>query len=58
MSQNPREAWERMQMMLQKQRPKFGGMPPGAGGGMGMVGGAILLGLGTWAVSNSLYNGM
>ncbi|KAJ5628698.1 Prohibitin-2 [Penicillium lividum] len=53
MSQNQREAWERLQLMLQKRK---GSVPGGGGrGGMGLVG-LILIGAGTWAVSNSLFN--
>lgn len=54
MSQNQREAWERLQLMLQKRKGSVGG---GGRGGMGLAG-LILLGVGTWAVSNSLFNGM
>lgn len=58
MSQNQREAWERVQLMLQKRKGNFGGLPGGGrGGGMGLAG-LVLLGVGTWAVSNSLFNGM
>jgi prohibitin 2 len=56
MSQNQREAWERVQLMLQKRKGNFGGLPGGGrGGGMGLAG-LVLLGVGTWAVSNSLFN--
>ncbi|KAJ5132035.1 Prohibitin-2 [Penicillium atrosanguineum] len=56
MSQNQREAWERVQLMLQKRKGNFGGIPGGGrGGGMGLAG-LVLLGVGTWAVSNSLFN--
>lgn len=58
MSQNQREAWERVQLMLQRRKGGFGGIPGGGrGGGMGLAG-LVLLGLGSWAVSNSLFNGM
>jgi len=58
MSQNQREAWERLQMMLQQRRSGFrGGFPSGGRGGMG-VGAIVLVGLGAWALSNSLFNGM
>lgn len=40
--------------MLQKRKGSVGG---GGRGGMGLAG-LILLGVGTWAVSNSLFNGM
>jgi hypothetical protein len=57
MSQNQREAWERVQLMLQRRKGGFGGIPGGGrGGGMGLAG-LILLGVGGWAVSNSLFNG-
>lgn len=55
MSQNQREAWERVQTMLQKRKTGFGG---GGRGGLGFAGSLILLGVGTWAASNSLFNGM
>lgn len=56
MSQNQREAWERVQLMLQKRK---GGFPGGGGrGSFGLAGTLILLGVGTWAASNSLFNGM
>ncbi|CAI7674702.1 unnamed protein product [Penicillium pancosmium] len=54
MSQNQREAWERVQLMLQKRK---GGFPGGGGrGSFGLAGTLILLGVGTWAASNSLFN--
>ncbi|KAJ5084096.1 Prohibitin-2 [Penicillium alfredii] len=56
MSQNQREAWERVQTMLQKRKGGFGGFPSGGGRGAGMTSALILLGVGTWAVSNSLFN--
>lgn len=44
--------------MLQKRKAGFGGFPGGGGrGGMGLAGSLILLGVGAWAVSNSLFNG-
>lgn len=58
MSQNQREAWERVQLMLQRRKGGFGGIPGGGrGGGMGLAG-LVLLGVGSWAISNSLFNGM
>lgn len=58
MSQNQREAWERVQLMLQRRKGGFGGIPGGGrGGGIGLAG-LVLLGVGTWAISNSLFNGM
>ncbi|KAJ5888653.1 Prohibitin-2 [Penicillium taxi] len=60
MSQNQREAWERLQLMLNKRKPGFGGFPSGGSGGgrggFGLVGSLVLLGVGSWAVSNSLFN--
>jgi prohibitin 2 len=59
MSQTQREAWERLQLMLQKRKAGFGGMPSGGGrGGMGLVGTLVLAGIGTWAASNALFNGI
>ena len=55
MSQNQREAWERVQLMLQRRKGGFGG--GGGRGGMGLAGALVLL-AGGWAVSNSLFNGM
>ncbi|KAJ5737163.1 Prohibitin-2 [Penicillium malachiteum] len=52
MSQNQREAWERVQLMLQRRK---GNIPGGGRGGMGLAG-LVLLGAGTWAISNSLFN--
>ena len=54
MSQNQREAWERVQLMLQRRK---GNIPGGGRGGMGLAG-LVLIGAGTWAISNSLFNGM
>jgi prohibitin 2 len=43
--------------MLQRRKGGFGGIPGGGrGGGMGLAG-LILLGVGSWAISNSLFNG-
>ncbi|KAJ5605519.1 hypothetical protein N7510_008300 [Penicillium lagena] len=57
MSQNQREAWERLQMMLQQRKGGFGGGFPSGGGRGGLgVGAIVLVGLGAWAVSNSLFN--
>lgn len=55
MSQNQREAWERVQTMLQKRKPGFSS---GGRGGLGFAGSLILLGVGGWAASNSLFNGI
>lgn len=57
MGQDPREAYQRLQRQL-TQRLKFrgGGLP---GGGAAAGGGAalFLVGLGAFALSQSLYNG-
>jgi prohibitin 2 len=59
MSQNQREAWERLQVMLSRRKAGFGGGFPGGGrGGMGLVGTLVLAGLGTYVASNALFNGM
>lgn len=59
MSQNQREAWERLQVMLSRRKAGFGGGIPGGGrGGMGLVGTLVLAGLGTYVASNALFNGM
>lgn len=60
MSQNQREAWERLQLMLSKRKAGFGGgIPSGGGrGGMGLVGTLVLAGIGTYVASNALFNGM
>lgn len=46
--------------MLQKRKAGFGGGFPGGGGrgGMGLAGTLILVGVGAWAASNALFNGM
>lgn len=44
--------------MLQKRKGGFGGLPGGGRGGMGMAGTLVLLGVGVWAASNALFNGM
>jgi len=46
--------------MLSKRKAGFGGgFPSGGGrGGMGLVGTLVLAGIGTWAASNALFNGM
>ncbi|KAJ5497773.1 Prohibitin [Penicillium expansum] len=58
MSQNQREAWERLQVMLSKRKAGFGGgFPSGGGrGGMGLVGTLVLAGIGTYVASNALFN--
>lgn len=62
MARNPREQWERLQVILQNRGSRggfgFGGFPSGGGrGGLGLSGALILLGVGGWAISNSLFNG-
>ncbi|KAE8350258.1 band 7 family-domain-containing protein [Aspergillus coremiiformis] len=60
MSQNPREHWEKLQVMLQNRgsRGSFGvGFPPSGGrGGLGLAGAVLVFGVGGWALSNSLFN--
>lgn len=56
MSQNQRETWEQVQRMLQ--RRGGGGFPSGGGRGASGMAGLVLLGVGVWAASNSLFNGM
>ncbi|KAJ5238394.1 Prohibitin-2 [Penicillium chermesinum] len=56
MSQNQRETWERLQLMLQRRGGGGGGFPSGGGRGAGGVAGLVLLGVGVWAASNSLFN--
>lgn len=41
--------------MLQKRKPGFSS---GGRGGLGFAGSLILLGVGGWAASNSLFNGI
>lgn len=62
MARNPREQWERLQLMLQNRGGQggfnFRGFPGGGGrGGAGVSVALMLFGVGTWAVSNSLFNG-
>lgn len=61
MTSNPREQWERLQLMLQNRGKRgfgWGGIPGGGPrGNFGLVGSAILLGLGGYVLSNSLFNG-
>jgi len=61
MAQNPREQWERLQLILKQRGARggfgFGGLPSGGGrGGLGLAA-ALLVGGGVWALSNSLFNG-
>lgn len=62
MARNPREQWERLQLILQNRGSRggfnFRGFPGGGGrGGAGVSVALMLLGFGTWAASNSLFNG-
>ena len=60
MSQGPEDQWRRLQIILQNRangaRFNFGG---GGGGprNWGVVGSLVLLGVGGYALSNSLFNG-
>lgn len=61
MASDPRETWRRLQVALQQQRGRggFGGMPGGSPRGtIGGMGALVLLGVGGYALSNSLFNGM
>lgn len=60
MASNPRETLHRLQQSLHRQRTRNpfgggGGNPRAAGGGLGAL---VLLGLGGWVLSNSLFNGI
>lgn len=62
MARNPKEQWERLQLMLQHRGGRggfgFGGGFPSGGGRGGGVGVAVLvLAIGGYALSNSLFNG-
>lgn len=62
MARNPREQWERLQLILQNRGARggfnFGGFPGGGGrGGMGASAALLLVGVGIWGASNSLFNG-
>jgi prohibitin 2 len=62
MARNPRDQWEKLQVILQNRGNRggfgFGGFPSGGGrGGLGLSGALLLLGVGGWAISNSLFNG-
>ena len=61
MARNPREQWERLQLILQNRGGRGGfNFPGGGGGGRGNLGlsvALLLVGAGTWAASNSLFNG-
>lgn len=55
---DPREQWQRISRQLQQQgRARFGGagggLPKGAGGGIGLL---ILLGIGAVGVQSALFN--
>jgi prohibitin 2 len=59
MAGDPRETWQRLQNTLQQRGragfgPGFGGSPRRAFGGAGAL---ILLGVGGYIISNSLFNG-
>ncbi|KAB8079077.1 band 7 family-domain-containing protein [Aspergillus leporis] len=61
MARNPRDQWEKLQVILQNRGNRggfgFGGFPSGGGrGGLGLSGALLLLGVGGWAISNSLFN--
>lgn len=59
MSQDPREAWQRLQRSIQQRgRAGFGGGFPGGNAGKALGPGVILLVIGGFIVSNSLFNGM
>lgn len=53
---DPRETWQRLQSSLQKTRGGGfgGGVPPKAFGGTAAL---IVLGLGAYGLTNSLFNG-
>ncbi|KAL3467137.1 band 7 family-domain-containing protein [Aspergillus heterothallicus] len=58
MSRIPKDQWQRLQLILQN-RGKYGGFPSGGGGGgsgLGASAALIVLGLGGWALSNTLFN--
>jgi prohibitin 2 len=60
MSRIPKDQWQRLQLILQnRNKYKYGGFPSGGGGGgLGASAALIVLGLGGWALSNTLFNGM
>lgn len=62
MSRGPGDHWEKLQIILQNRgaRPRInfgGGGLPGGRGGLGALGSLIVLGIGGWAISDSLFNG-
>ncbi|KAL3447383.1 band 7 family-domain-containing protein [Aspergillus insuetus] len=58
MSRIPKDQWQRLQLILQnRNKYKYGGFPSGGGGGgLGASAALIVLGLGGWALSNTLFN--
>ncbi|KAI5292481.1 hypothetical protein KEM52_006323, partial [Ascosphaera acerosa] len=54
MANDPREAFQRLQMNLQ--RTQRGGFPGGGPRAFGGAGALVLLGLGGYALSQSLFN--
>ncbi|BDD63039.1 Prohibitin-2, subunit of the prohibitin complex (Phb1p-Phb2p) [Monascus purpureus] len=61
MSRGPGDHWEKLQIILQNRgaRPRInfgGGGLPGGRGGLGALGSLIVLGIGGWAISDSLFN--
>ncbi|KAJ0417447.1 band 7 family-domain-containing protein [Aspergillus carlsbadensis] len=58
MSRIPKDQWQRLQLILQNRNNyKYGGFPSGGGGGgLGASAAVIVLGLGGWALSNTLFN--
>jgi len=56
MAQDPREAWARLQRSLQQRSAGFGGGFPGGSAGRNLVPGVIVLALGGYILSNSIFN--
>lgn len=60
-SNDPQEAWKRLQSQIAARTAKFGGSG-GRGGGapkglFGGIGGLVLIGSGIWLANNALFNG-